>query len=60
MLKRIRDDVRDRIAEHNLQSQLDISVGSIINALLFGYRFEGVSCSGIRIFVRSDWRSFSS
>ena len=42
MVRRIKDEVFEGHTEHNLLNHLDISVGSMINALLFGYRFERV------------------
>lgn len=39
---RIKSEVQNGIKEHELWDHLQTSVGSIINALLFGYRFEGV------------------
>jgi hypothetical protein len=50
MVRRIKNKIFEGHTEHNLLNHLDISVGSIINALLFGYRFEGV---GFFIFVRA-------
>jgi hypothetical protein len=34
-------NIASGLEEHSLFSHTDIAVGSIINALLFGYRFSG-------------------
>ena len=39
MVSDIRDDLRNNINEISLQEELDRAVGSIINALTFGYRY---------------------
>ena len=43
LIEKIQNDKKIGIEEHNLASYVDIAVGSIINNLLFGYRFDGVS-----------------
>uniref|UniRef100_A0A914ED72 Cytochrome P450 n=1 Tax=Acrobeloides nanus TaxID=290746 RepID=A0A914ED72_9BILA len=40
-IKKVKNDVKNGITEHDLADQFQISVGSVINAVLFGYRFEG-------------------
>jgi hypothetical protein len=42
MLANIKNDIKAGVKEHNVAPHIDVAVGSIINALLFGYRFEGV------------------
>ncbi|KAI1710512.1 cytochrome p450 domain-containing protein [Ditylenchus destructor] len=38
---KIDKDIEDGVQEHNVASHLDIRIGSIINMLMFGYRFYG-------------------
>lgn len=42
LIEKIQKDSKLGITDHNLISHIDIAVGSIINSILFGYRFDGV------------------
>jgi hypothetical protein len=42
MLANIKNDIKSGVNEYNIITYIDVAVGSIINAILFGYRFEGV------------------
>ena len=48
LIEKVRKDVQNGTKEHNIADYIDIGVGSIINNLLFGYRFEGVIFYTIR------------
>ena len=43
LIEKIQNDKKTGVKEHNLALYIDIAVGSIINNLLFGYRFDEVS-----------------
>lgn len=45
LLNKVHGDLEKGVAEHDLPALIDITVGSIINAVLFGYRFSGSEVS---------------
>lgn len=42
MIEKIKQDINLRVEAHDLPAHLDVGVGSVINAMLFGYRWNEV------------------
>lgn len=45
LVERVKRDVSAGVNRHDVAQHVDIAIGSVINALMFGYRFSGVSMS---------------
>lgn len=45
LIKYVKNDINNQVKEFDIMPHIDIAVGSIINNLLFSYRFDGVSSS---------------
>ena len=43
LVEKVERDLEAGVEEQNVAERIDIGVGSIINVLVFGFRFEGVS-----------------
>ena len=43
MINRMKTDLEAGAEAHNVVAHMDLAVGSVINQVLFGYRFSGVS-----------------
>lgn len=43
LISNVNTDIKDGIHEHNIAEHIEARVGSIINSLLFNYRFDKVS-----------------
>ncbi|KAH7707311.1 Protein CYP-33E2 [Aphelenchoides avenae] len=41
MISRMKSDLEAGVQEHNVVAHVDLAVGSVINQVLFGYRFSG-------------------
>jgi hypothetical protein len=42
LIEKVQTDISNGVKEHNIGMLIDIAVGSIINNLLFSYRFDEV------------------
>lgn len=42
LMSKINRDIDNGIVDHDVPERIDVAVGSVINALLFGYRWDDV------------------
>jgi hypothetical protein len=43
VIEKLQNDVKSGVEEVKIAPYIDVAIGSFINNLLFGYRFDGVS-----------------
>jgi hypothetical protein len=42
LISTVNEDITHGVAEHNMREHIEARVGSVINSVLFGYRFDKV------------------
>ena len=42
LIEKVNKNIESGLEEHDIPALLDVAVGSVINTLLFGYRFDEV------------------